>query len=604
MKKITFIIIAIILFNFGFSQDKYDAVYLKLIKEYKLNSDGSFDFNYNKKLQILTHFAFHRLQGETFIVYNPDYQKLKINDSYTIMADGKKVITPDNAYNEVLPRYADDAPAFNNLREMVVTHTGLEVNAVINLDYSLHTNNKFYPNFMGEEVITENAPVKEEIIRIIVPSDKELNYKTFNIRTAPEITKDDEYITYTWNFSNIPARSHSSHQPDYYEPGIIFSAGRDLHRVFDKFCNQEGFYFNLNLAMKEKVKELAEGVEDEIDLMIKLQDFVVNDFSTYNVPLWVSGFRTRVPAEVWNSNGGTKIEKTLLLTSLLREANINAIPVAVIPETFYDSELGSLFIFKDFLIQVNPENNKRFYISATECKDHNLLYNLGNKTLLQLDAAIESLRTISEKEKISEIQLVSGFVIKNQEKIDGTADLELNRAANPYLKLVRDSSSYKQLFTNTISSSAIKSMDIEKISEEKSKIKYEFELSDPFDKRSGYYFLDIPFINQGIESWHLERLATERSVPLEIDFPVNEQYNYTFVSPPELEFINPDKKIEIENEAGKLLIELKKSGGELIINRGITIPNKIIRVNQYKAFRELMINWFDPNYRKVILKEE
>ena len=42
------------------------------------------------------------------------------------MADGKKVKAPENAINEILPAFAAGAPAFNSLREMVITHTALE----------------------------------------------------------------------------------------------------------------------------------------------------------------------------------------------------------------------------------------------------------------------------------------------------------------------------------------------------------------------------------------------------------------------------------------------------------------------------------------------
>ena len=114
--------------------ENYDAEYLKLVKEYSLNDDGSFDFHLRKEIKLNTHFAFHRLFGETFIVYNPQFQSLKINECFTVMADGKKVVAPENAFNEVLPGFARDIAAYNHLREMVVTHTGLEVGGVITLD--------------------------------------------------------------------------------------------------------------------------------------------------------------------------------------------------------------------------------------------------------------------------------------------------------------------------------------------------------------------------------------------------------------------------------------------------------------------------------------
>jgi len=97
--------------NLLFSQDdNYDAVYIQLSKTFTLNSDGSVDYNYVKKLKLQTYRSFHSLYGETFVVYNPEFQSLKINEVYTIMADGKKVPSPSNAFNEVLPGAAANAP--------------------------------------------------------------------------------------------------------------------------------------------------------------------------------------------------------------------------------------------------------------------------------------------------------------------------------------------------------------------------------------------------------------------------------------------------------------------------------------------------------------
>ncbi len=136
--------------NLVLSQDEnYDAVYFQLKKEYTLNPDRSIDYRYMKKLKLQTYRSFNSLYGETFIPYNPDFQSLKINEAYTIMADGKKNPSPPNAFNEVLPGFAANAPAYNNLREMVITHSGTERNAVINLDYELHTKKGFYPCLMG-----------------------------------------------------------------------------------------------------------------------------------------------------------------------------------------------------------------------------------------------------------------------------------------------------------------------------------------------------------------------------------------------------------------------------------------------------------------------
>lgn len=67
---------------------KSEAQFDRLVKTYTLNPDGSQEFRVQKQLTIYTHAAMNSLYGETFIVYDPSYQELKINDSYTRQADG------------------------------------------------------------------------------------------------------------------------------------------------------------------------------------------------------------------------------------------------------------------------------------------------------------------------------------------------------------------------------------------------------------------------------------------------------------------------------------------------------------------------------------
>ena len=218
-----------------FSQDEnYDAVYLKLSKEYTLNPDGSMDYRYIKKLKLQTYRSFNNLYGETFIVYNPNFQSLKINEVFTIMADGKKVVSPANAFNEVLPGFAASAPAYNNLREMVVTHPGTERNAVLNLDYQLHSDKDFYPALMGNDLLAEYEPVKDLTVRIRIPLSVKLNYSILNIISEPVVTNEGIFKVYTWSFKDIPAIAAEEFQKSSYDlyPRLIFSTAQDRESIY------------------------------------------------------------------------------------------------------------------------------------------------------------------------------------------------------------------------------------------------------------------------------------------------------------------------------------------------------------------------------------
>ena len=54
-----------------------EAEFRKLSKTYTLRADGSQEMRVQKELTLFTHAAMNGLYGETFIVYNPDFQKLE-----------------------------------------------------------------------------------------------------------------------------------------------------------------------------------------------------------------------------------------------------------------------------------------------------------------------------------------------------------------------------------------------------------------------------------------------------------------------------------------------------------------------------------------------
>ncbi len=606
MKNIILAIFCLFIINLSFSQiENADAEYLEVLKEYTLNDDGSIDFHYSKKLKLLTHFSFHRLYGETFIVYNTDFQKLKINSAYTIMADGKKVITPKNAFNEVLPRFSANAPAYNNIREMVVTHTGLERNTVINLDYTINSKKGFFPALMGDEILSESSPVKELIVKVNIPASKTLNFELLNITGEPVISNKNGKKVYTWKFNSIPAGSK-----DYYQeydhtssPRLIFSTAKDLKFAYFQFINQDAFVFNTNESMHIAIDNIVSDETDHLTIALELQKLVSNDLKTLNIPLKYTGFKCRTAIETWNSNQGTHLEKALLLTALLQKANIKAEPVAVIPNEFYNKEIGNLLSFNDFLVRINLKKYGEIFISAEHIDKQNLKFGLEGKTALLLDKNVESLKVFSSKPMTSKIFVGGDFEFQNPDKMVGNLFLELKAKANPYFTIYNDSSNIKSLIRGGVSSKSFTSTEIEKLSQEMSRTHFEFEKEDPFNKLKNYMTFQLPYVSNGVESWHITLLPAKRSAPLEIVETIHERYEYAVLFPKELKPVSNLKNIEIKNEAGYLLIKFEKSANEILITREIKLNNKIIGLDIYNDFREIMNAWNNKNYRKVIFKE-
>ena len=283
-QQLILVCLAIICSFTGMAQNEnYDAVYQDLSKTYTLNPDGSIDFAFHKIQKLQTYLAFHYLFGETFVVYNPGFQTLKINESYTIMADGKKILTPENAFNKVLPRFARNAPAFNQLREMVITHTGLEVGATIHLSYTLGTGRDFYPAMMGTEVMAETQPVDRYIVRVIVPNGQKLHYRLFNAALEPRIETDAKTTSYTWELKDVPARTSERDQtgPSGNYPTLVFSSLGGYDNLVGFLTGQPAFSDAQEPALQSLLENLKNETKTDSDLIFALQKEVVKNLNLF-----------------------------------------------------------------------------------------------------------------------------------------------------------------------------------------------------------------------------------------------------------------------------------------------------------------------------------
>ena len=602
MKSI--LIILTIFFSISlFSQEiKTDAIYEKITKEYTLNEDGSIVFHFYKKLKLNTHFSFNRLYGETFIVYNPQFQTLKINVAKTTQESGLVVVSPENAFNEVLPYFANNAPFYNGLREMVVTHAGLEVGAIIELDYTLTSKSGFLPGLMEDEILSETSPIKNMDVIVHVPAGKELKYKVYNLRTGPEITETKSGKIYTFQFAGLKENSHESFQPEdnVHLPRLVFST-LSFADAISSVTAQDAFNYKVTDEMKRLVAETKEKSKSEVELILGIQKVVTEHLNTYSIPPQYSGFNIRKGIETWKSNGGTPCEKTILLISLLRDAGIYAKPMVVVPTKLYDETIGCLNLIENIVIQVGPRDSELMYISAIKENDQNLVFDLNNKTLLLLEPSKQMVENIQEKFE-NKVITNGTFVFNDSLYITGNIEILLTEAANPYYAIKEDSGIIKT-FMNGISDKDILSSKVINSAQYRTLADLSIKSEKSVKDQAGYYFFELPVNKKGTDSWHVNYLHSERSDPFEIPFVVNEQYSYEISLSNNIALINPVDLIQIKTGFGELVISTERKENKIIVKRMLVINQKEIPVKDYADFKIMMDLWNDGNKRKLVLKK-
>jgi hypothetical protein len=605
MKKNCLIILSLFFAHFLFSQNENaDAIFEKFIKEFTLEADGSTSYREYKQLKLITQFSFNRLYGETFIIYNPEFQNLKINDAYTVMADGSKVITPPNAFNEVLPRDAAFSATANHMKEMVVTHTATEMGATIFLDYTLTSAKGYLPGFMGNVLIQESSPIAELEVIVRIPSDQELNHRMIGLRTGPEIKIEANQKVYAWKFNGVQASPKEPLQGKYQlsAPRLLFTTAIGVAETINWLTNQQAFELQINDEMKAWTDNLRSKQTEEIETLMTIQKAVVENivFERYN-PEWLA-YRARTPEEIWKSNGGNKLEKTLLLATLLKYANFNATPAIVGPKSLFDEKAINLTIFDDFVLIMNTKSFGTIYMSAVEISNQSLEYSLAQNIFIPLSKGIS--RAPVEPMKMDNKINIKGTISFNEElKPSGTMEVELTGANNPFLLLQNDKGKFKSLISNKM----IKDDDaisIKNSNVAKSELLVKVESTESISDNNGYYSWQLPVITGGFEKWRIAYLDKTRQSNLFLPYPIVEKYSYTITLPLDYTLINKRFNERLKNNVGTVSVEIKPKGNQIEINRELKLNTQMIYQIDYNEFRNMINFWLDKNLSTVVFKKK
>ncbi len=581
--------------------EKYDAAYISLVKEYTLNVDGSMDYRYIKQQKLFTYRAFHNLYGETFIVYNPADQKLKINDVYTLMADGKKIVAPQNSFNEVLPGYAANAPAYNSLREMVITHTGLERNSTINLDYQVHTEKGIFPALMGNELLAENEPVQRLEIRVRVPVGQSLYYRLFNMELQPEKSSDGTFQVFSWKLKDLAAISVEEAQQGVNEryPRLVFSTSDRSEAVFSFITNQPAFSFALTDEMKKEVNAIATENRDKFTIALKIQEMVVNEFRMYPIPLKAALFQCRTPEQTWNSNGGTSLEKSVLMAALLKTAGVEAAVVGVVRTAFSDENIVTLADLEDFAVKIDNPARGTWYFSVSALNPVNLKLTLPGRSFVSLEPGQKPVVAKSETPK-QMVKVLGNFIVSSDPKLTGEISVYEEGSVYPLAGVLRDRKKIKNSISGGLIGNDTTNLKESKLNTENGFQAYIAQSDKPFRKDSDYHYFNLPVSTAGIENWGIKTLSLKRETPYEIPAMADESYSYSITLPSVFSLFTPEKKLEISNKAGTFVWEVKSRDGKVTVKRQLKFSNRVFQVSGYEDFKILMDYWNNPWYRQLI----
>ena len=547
MKRYILIIIAICAMSTVMAKaPEKDAVYKLISKSYTLNTDGSTEFRKRTELQIFTRMTFDHF-GETFITYNPDFQELIINEAYTIRKDGSRVETPANAFNPMLPDGCTKCERLNGIRTMVVTHTALEYDALIVLDYTIRSKNFFFQELLEKVDLQEEVPVEKYVVSVTAPDYKPAKFVLNGKLSYTETENTDKGMkTTVMTFTNLPEYPTD----EYIFPGdfkaVTFYTMDETWGLIGKIAQQNSMQKFDNQKITDFFRSRFTESMSDMDKILYVRDYIHDNIRTNNLNAKVLNYMFASPQTVWESNCALPIEKNILLAGVLHSLGYDAQPVFITemltknPTTMVYVKVGEYY----------------YYISANEVEDLSLDVLHPNISFIGLDGQ-------QWTEKKIDIQ------------VDVAADitLESGKLDNPQVVVKR-----KNVQSPKAKTLRPQEIDVAKASVSQINNKY-YELT-----------IDDGRYGTGIRSVNIHN---DRQYDVSTDGAV-EKYTYTVKLPANVRCLTKPVHKEISVEKAKLLIDVQVDGQTVTITRQLSLPFAWVTAKSAKAFKAMMGEWEAP----------
>ena len=524
-----------------------DAVYKLVSKSYTLNTDGSTEFRKRVELQIFTRMTFDEF-GETFITYNPDFQDLIINEAYTIRKDGSKVEIPANAFNPMLPESCTKCERLNGIRTMVVTHTALEYDATIVLDYTIRSKTFFFQELMEKVDLSYALPIEKYVVSVTSPEYKPAKFQLNgeNLHYTKSESSDKGMVSTVWTFTNLSEAPTCDLVFPSAWPSLTFYTLDNPEAIIGRIANQNSMQKFDNQKITEFFRNRFTEEMSDMDKVLYVRDYIHDYIRTNDLNAKVLNYMFASPQQVWETNCATTIEKNILLVGVLQSLGFDA-ELAFVKNSF-STDLETVVRVKN--------KNGEICISANEAEDLNLKAYSPNSFI-----GIHSGSALTSPPVSIRVNVAANISFENGKLESPKVEVERKDVNSP--------------MTETLQPQEI---NVAKVS-----------VSQINNK---YYEMTIDDGNYGTQVRSVD-------IPADLTYDINtkqsdESYVYTIKVPANVRCLTKpmQKKITVEN--AEMLIDVQIDGQTVTIKRKLNLPQEGISTKNVKKFKAMMGEWEAP----------
>lgn len=274
-----------------------------------VDDEGACTRRVHQVRRILTNWAMRR-QTDPRVGWDSSRQTLEVVTCRTYQAGGAIVDSPANALNEVTPDAVGRCAEFLDLREMVISHVGLEPGCVTELEYVVRDLEPGPAPAAGQIFLQDRWPVLERIVSLSGPG---LQWEL--VGGAADVTLGDGVTVTARNVPGLPEDGNGAQRGDY-AASVVYAFGpiaAAAEAMADGAITTDNARF---------VDWLAQGATEDADLttvdsLQRIAGLVAERIATVHLP---DGLLARTPRradEVFDAGCASPWEKALLTVSLV-----------------------------------------------------------------------------------------------------------------------------------------------------------------------------------------------------------------------------------------------------------------------------------------------
>jgi hypothetical protein len=265
--------------------------------------------------------------GDLKIMYDSRYETIAIEAAQTFTPANEIIPIMEGADNVITPPELLDAAVYGAVKQRVISFSGVETGSILHWRTVKQTSYPKGDRFLwGNHSFASEIPIVKESFILKARHDLTLSFRLLNKLEEPVIADSNEFRIFTWVTQNTPMIV-----PEWGMIPVESIVPRLLYTTAPSWTAISGWFRDIfesdcvpDADIRNRVRQLTEDLNDETAKIGAIYRWVADSVRNINVPLGLEGYRPNSPSTIFHNRCGDSRDKTVLLLTMLRAADLRA----------------------------------------------------------------------------------------------------------------------------------------------------------------------------------------------------------------------------------------------------------------------------------------